>query len=190
MQPVVFLDRDGTINIDSNYVFKPEQVSLVTGAAQAISRLKKAGFMVAVVSNQSAVGRGMATVEDVDAVNQQLSRLLADAVPGAVIDEFAYCPHEPEALCDCRKPKTGMLNQLTKLESFDPQCCWLVGDKFIDLEFGANIGIPPRQRILVATGHGAGEFAQYGGGAGTGVRYCEDIAAAVNIILEESGAAE
>lgn len=147
---IVFLDRDGTINVDFGYVCRPEDVVLLEGAAEAIALLKANGFIVTVVSNQSAVGRGLCTAEDVERVNARLAELLRLENPAAVIDAFYYCPHHPDAGCACRKPATGMAEAARNSWAFAPARCWVVGDKDTDLEFGHNLGIPAEHRVLIA----------------------------------------
>ena len=151
---VVFLDRDGTINIDYGYVGNPSQIALVPGSDQAVSLLKKIGARLAVVSNQSGVGRGMYTNDDVKKCNQQLAKLLRVAAPEAKIDDYLWCPHLDKNDCSCRKPKTGMVD-IQKFEKYAPSAdWWVVGDKLSDIEFGEALGVLPFKRILVLTGEG------------------------------------
>ena len=112
----VFLDRDGTINVEKEYLHRPEDLELIEGAAKAIAQLNRAGFLVIVVTNQSGVARGYFSVEDVNRLHQAMQQKLADQ--GARIDAFYLCPHHPDngldafrIDCDCRKGKPGMLVQ-------------------------------------------------------------------------------
>lgn len=150
----VFLDRDGTINIDLGYVTRPEQVYLIAGAAEAIASLKRHGFTIVVVTNQSAVGREMASIKDIEETHEALRNQLVERNPAAVIDDIFVCPHLPEDRCNCRKPKIGLVQHLINRPHFQSDKCWIVGDKLSDLEFGKNFGIPQEQRVLVLTGHG------------------------------------
>ena len=148
----VFLDRDGTINIDSGYVTTPSQVELIPGAASALGTMARAGFHLVVVSNQSAVGRGMATAADVDATNKQLLSMLGSEDPDAPPELILYCPHRPDDSCRCRKPDTGLVDNAGW--NFDPERSWVFGDKLSDIRFGLNLGLPLAQCVLVLTGEG------------------------------------
>lgn len=154
---IVFLDRDGTINVDTGYVCNPDEVVLLDGAAEAIALLKKAGYLVIIVTNQSAIGRGYASSDDVEATNARVLELLRAAYPDAEIDEVLYCPHSPDDACPCRKPERGMLDGHgvaaigipLEFSAEELSEAWIVGDKMSDLEFGKNIGIPFERRILL-----------------------------------------
>jgi len=140
-KPIVFLDRDGTINVDHGYVFEKERLELIPGAATAIGDLKRAGFMIVVVSNQSAVGRGMATTEEVEQTNVELQRMLLEIDEDASLDVVLFCADHPDSATDRRKPGCGMLRELPSSMSFDPEVSWMIGDKVSDIEFGLNAGI-------------------------------------------------
>lgn len=154
----VFLDRDGTINVDHGYVFRPEEFEFVPGAPEAIRRLKEAGCLVIVVTNQAGVARGLYDETDVHHLHRHLDRELARH--GAAIDAYYYCPHHPEKgrepylrECACRKPLPGMLLQAAADFALDLKESFLVGDKRSDIEAGLAAGCMP---ILVETGYGAG----------------------------------
>ena len=155
---VVFLDRDGTINVDHGYVFKPENVELIPGAADALAFLSVAGFKLVVVTNQSAIGRGMCSFEDVVATNMELNRKLKQENAGALLDELYIAPDAPENATDMRKPGTGMLKLLPEDWDVDYELSWMIGDKRSDLLFGKAAGIPDAQCILVETGNGKDEY--------------------------------
>jgi D-glycero-D-manno-heptose 1,7-bisphosphate phosphatase len=155
-QPAVFLDRDGVIIDEVNYLSGPEQVRLIPGAAEAIARLNQRGIPVVVVTNQSGVARGLFPEEGVAAVHEYLSGLLAAA--GAHVSRYYYCPHHPTAGrgaygidCLCRKPRPGMLLRAAAEMGLDLGRSFLVGDKRSDLEAGARAGA---RTILVRTGYG------------------------------------
>jgi D-glycero-D-manno-heptose 1,7-bisphosphate phosphatase len=154
----VFLDRDGTINEEIGYLSDPEQVALIPGAAEALLRLKSAGFMLVVVSNQSGVARGLFTEDELHKVNLKLSNLLEQK--GASVDAYYFCPHHPhhgEMLdCECRKPKTGMAVSASEKFGIDLSRSYFVGDKATDIELGVNAG---GKTVLVLTGFGNGEKA-------------------------------
>lgn len=160
MKNYVFLDRDGTINIDYGYVFRPEQLELEPGAAQAIASLVRSGFTVVVVSNQSAIGRGMATHQDVRDTNEELQRKLLAEDKDAKIDSFLYSPDAPDApdvmgvRSPTRKPAIGLVEPLLEADMVDRAQSWMVGDKLSDIEFGAAIGLPLAQNLHLLSGHG------------------------------------
>ena len=129
----VFLDRDGTINVDHGYVHKIEDWEFTPDAPAAIALLKSQGFTVVVVTNQSGIGRGMYSIEDARNLNDDANNLLK--AYNAEVEHWLLCPHAPKDDCNCRKPKTGMVDGLFYLED-----SWMVGDKSSDIEFGKNIG--------------------------------------------------
>lgn len=150
-----FLDRDGVLNPEVNYLHDPEQAALLPGAAEAIAALHRAGFLAVVTTNQSGVARGMYPATDILAVHARLQRLLlTSGGPDATVDAWYFCPHHPEISgpCSCRKPAPGMLLQaaadlgLTAAESF------MVGDRMSDLEAGRAAGCAGC--CLVRTGYG------------------------------------
>lgn len=156
-KPAVFLDRDGTIMREAEYLADPAGVELLPGAAEGIRLLRQAGFAAVVTSNQSGVARGYFDEVAVKRVNARLAELLAAA--GAQLDGIYYCPHYPAGsvaayarACDCRKPAPGMLLAAARDLGLDLGRSWVVGDKLADIEFGANQGL---KTVLVLTGYGA-----------------------------------
>ncbi len=153
-RPVVFLDRDGTINEEVGYLNDPARLRLLPHAPEGIRLLNQAGFKVVVITNQSGIGRGYFTAETVEAIHREMARQLAAFA--ARIDAFYYCPHHPEAGCRCRKPRPGLVEQAAKELSLDLRQAYVVGDRLLDLELARNI----RARgILVLTGYGTEEWA-------------------------------
>lgn len=157
LRPAIFLDRDGVVIEDVNYLSSSDQVRLIPGSADAIAALNRAGWPVVVVTNQSGVARGIFTMEGVQAVHRHLSELLAGY--GAQIESYYFCPHYPTAEvpayrveCSCRKPKPGMLHQAAEELGLDLANSWMIGDRVSDLAAGAAAGT---RTILVRTGHGA-----------------------------------
>jgi heptosyltransferase-2 len=142
----IFVDRDGTLNYDTGYVTSPEQLILFPGVPEAIARLNQLGVLVIMVTNQSAIGRGMMTIEDLKNIHARLAALLRPH--GARIDGIFSCPHHPEDGCECRKPKTGLIHQALDRFSLDVSQCYLVGDKRSDLEVAQRIAMPG---VLVMT---------------------------------------
>jgi D-glycero-D-manno-heptose 1,7-bisphosphate phosphatase len=142
----IFVDRDGTLNYDTGYVTSPEQLILFPGVPEAIARLNQLGVLVIMVTNQSAIGRGMMTVEDLTTIHSRLAALLRPH--GARIDGIFSCPHHPEDCCECRKPKTGLIEQAVGRFLLDVTQCYLVGDKPSDLEVAQRLAMPG---VLVLT---------------------------------------
>lgn len=144
MERAVFLDRDGTINIDKGYVYRVEDFEFLEGAPEAISMMNRLGYLVIVLSNQSGVARGYFAEEDVNRLHAYINLKLVDY--GAYIDRFYFCPHHPEGevdryrcQCTCRKPGIGMLWQACKDFSIDLEKSWVVGDRERDLFLNSNI---------------------------------------------------
>jgi len=155
----VFLDRDGTINVEKDYLFRVEDFQFIDGVPQAIRRLKDSGYLVVVVTNQSGVARGYFAREDVDLLHCHMQRELERA--GTAIDAFYLCPHHPQEGvgelridCECRKGKPGMLLQAAADLNIDLEHSYMVGDKLADIEAGCSAGCVS---LLVLTGYGAGE---------------------------------
>lgn len=155
----IFFDRDGTINVDADYLSDPDDLELIPGAVEAIRDANRLGVRAFVITNQSGVARGLYSEDDVKAVHQRLIRLLAR--DGAHIDAFYYCPHHPEygeapyrRVCSCRKPKIGMLLQAQKEFGITLAASFVVGDKGTDLQAGRAAGCGT---VLVLTGYGATE---------------------------------
>lgn len=160
----VFFDRDGTINVDLDYLSDPEKLRLIPGAVEAIKEANDLGVRVFVITNQSGVARGLYTEKDVQAVHHRLEQVLNRS--GARIDALFYCPHHPDygvppyrKVCSCRKPKTGMLKEAEKSFGIDLKASFVVGDKCTDIATGRAAGCGT---VLVLTGYGAAEVAECG----------------------------
>ena len=159
MEKAVFLDRDGTINKEVTYLYRPEDLIILPGVPQAIKSLRDHGFRVIVVTNQAGIARGYYTVEQMHTLHQYLNEQLKK--DGAWIDRFYYCPHHPEhgigeykQACRCRKPGTGMFEMAQQEYNIDKSHSYMIGDKRIDVQAGLNFGICS---ILVGTGYGREE---------------------------------
>lgn len=148
----VLLDRDGTVIEDKHYLCDPEGVELLPGAVEGLRRMQDMGFGLALLTNQSGVGRGYFTEDDVHAVNNRLLSLLREQ--NVRIDAVYHCPHAPEENCRCRKPEPGMMLQAAGELGFDPFESFMIGDKLADMQLGRNAGAVS---ILVRTGKGAQE---------------------------------
>lgn len=153
-RPAVFLDRDGTLIEDADYLSDPGGVVLIAGAVEALARLRAAGFALVVVTNQSGIARGLFTEADYRRVSARLDELLAEG--GVSLDASVHCPHHPShsGPCGCRKPASGMLVSAAGALGLDLSRSWIVGDKVTDLEAGAAVGA---EGILVRTGYGGTE---------------------------------
>jgi D-glycero-D-manno-heptose 1,7-bisphosphate phosphatase len=137
---LVLLDRDGTLIVHKPYLSDPDEVELLPGTVEGLRLLKEAGFLLAVVSNQSGVGRGYFGAEQVEAVNARLSELLR--AEGISLDGVYWCPHRPDEGCACRKPKTGMLLQACADLGVDVADCTVVGDSDCDVALAHVLGLP------------------------------------------------
>ena len=158
MEKVIFLDRDGTLNVEVNYLHRKEDLVLLPGVPEALKAFKDQGYKLVVITNQAGVARGYYTEEDVKELHRYMNELLAGQ--GAGIDAFYYCPHHPEhgigkykIPCHCRKPETGMFEMAEQGFEVDKASSWMIGDKLIDIEAGRNYGV---RTVLVGTGYGAG----------------------------------
>ncbi|OGU56572.1 MAG: hypothetical protein A2V66_14375 [Ignavibacteria bacterium RBG_13_36_8] len=140
----VFLDRDGTINIDPGYLGDPEKVELYEGVPQGLRELKKRGcFKIVVISNQSGISRGLIKEDDVIAVNKRINELLK--LENTSIDAFYFCPYHPDfdspEKCECRKPSPRMIFQAVEDLDIDLSKSYIIGDSVSDIECGLNAGI-------------------------------------------------
>ena len=148
----VFLDRDGTLNEDSGYVTSPEQLVLFPGVPTAVARLNNLGVRVILVTNQSAVGRGFMTAQDLKGIHQKLEDLLW--AQDGILDAIYFCPHHPHDNCACRKPNIAMIQQAAEEFSLNLSLCYFVGDKCSDLEAAQRAGVPG---VLVMTSDSSAE---------------------------------
>lgn len=148
---LMLLDRDGVINQDSpNYIKTPEEWIPIKGSIEAIAKLYKVGWHIFVVSNQSVIGRGLATVDVLANIHAKMQRLLGRH--GAQIDAFFFCPHHPDDPCRCRKPEIGLFEDIASRTNIDLKRVPYVGDTMKDLKAAKAIGA---QAILVRSGQGA-----------------------------------
>lgn len=147
------LDRDGTINVERNYLSDPGELELLPGATEGIRRLRDAGLGVAVVTNQSGLARGYFDAATLDRIHARLNELLAE--DRASVDGIYVCPHKPGEGCRCRKPGPGLAEQVAAATGADLSRCFVVGDKECDIELGRGVGATT---ILVLTGYGAKEL--------------------------------
>ena len=155
----VFVDRDGTINVDVEFLSSPDQLQLIPRSADAIRELNELEIPVIVITNQSGIARGILTEADLHRVHKAMDAQLSEL--GAKVLAYYYCPHHPtEGIepyvinCECRKPKTGMLTEAGKKFGFNLTHSFVVGDKCIDIQTGTSVGAVS---IQVATGYGERE---------------------------------
>ena len=186
MRKAFFLDRDGVVNIEVDFLHRPEDVILVDGAGKAIDMIHAAGFLAVVVSNQSGVARGMYGMQDVKAVEDRICELLRQD-GHSVPDAFYYCPHHkkgtvPELAfdCDCRKPKPGMFLQAIRDWEIDASKSFMIGDRMSDLHAGQTAGCA--ESVLVLTGYGKNEQET---ARGEGFRVETSILDAVSCLLKK-----
>lgn len=147
---LVILDRDGTINHDSDhYIKSTEEWRPIDGSLEAIARLTQAGYRVVVATNQSGIARGLFDSSTLIAIHDKLQRAVAQA--GGRIDAFFFCPHAADSACECRKPRPGMLKEIARRFNHSLADAYMVGDAQRDLEAAAAAGAKP---VLVLTGKG------------------------------------
>lgn len=137
MNKAIFLDRDGTINVDKHYIYRKEDFEFIPGAIEALKRFKQSGYLLIIITNQSGIARGYYTEEDFIKLNSWMQFILSEM--GAGIDKVYYCPHHPDAVidryrlvCNCRKPKTGLFHQAVKDFNIDLSRSYAVGDRLRD----------------------------------------------------------
>ena len=154
LRPAVFLDRDGTIAEEVGYLNHASRFRMFPFAGAAIRKLNDAGLPAIVITNQSGVGRGYFPESLVHEVHEQMAQKLSAA--GARVDAIYYCPHTSAEGCDCRKPRTGMLERSAAEHALDLKRSFVVGDRHGDVVLAHNAGA---RSILVRTGYGEGELA-------------------------------
>lgn len=184
-RPAVFLDRDGTIIRQVELPHTPSQLVTLPGAARAVAQLKRLGYFLAIVSNQPVVARGILTPEGAIELNDVLMERLARW--GARIDAFYFCPHHPKAnmkkfrkVCNCRKPKPGLILRAAREHRLDLKKSFLIGDSTQDVRMGNRARV---KMILVRTGYGGKDPWQHAGKPDFVVK---NLAAAARLIKELS----
>jgi D,D-heptose 1,7-bisphosphate phosphatase len=148
----IFLDRDGVINKEVNYLSAPNEFELLDGTAQALKILKEQGFLLIVITNQSGLARGYFSEETLKEIHDKMTRLLKEE--GVNLDDIFYCPHHPEFTgeCSCRKPKPGMILEAQERYNIDLSHSYMIGDTPSDIKAGINAGC---KTVFVLTGHGS-----------------------------------
>lgn len=185
---LVILDRDGVINEDSDaFVKSLAEWHPIPGSIEAIARLSRHGFTVAVATNQSGIGRGLFDLDALEAMHTHLNELVSAA--GGEIAGIFYCVHTPEDECDCRKPRAGLIDAIGRELGIDPAGAWLIGDSLRDLEAGLLRGCEP---VLVLTGKGERSRAQLAEQADPRLRDARiyaDLATAADALIAQQEAA-
>jgi D-glycero-D-manno-heptose 1,7-bisphosphate phosphatase len=150
MMPFVILDRDGVINHESaDYIKSPDEWVAIPKSLEAIAQLNRAGFHVIVVTNQSGVARGYYDLATLDRIHEKLTQELAAV--GGYIDEIFFCPHLPDAGCECRKPEPGLFHKIEEKYPINLSETFFIGDSWSDVQVAQTIGCLP---LLVMTGNG------------------------------------
>ena len=174
---LIILDRDGVINQDSDQFIKnPDEWKPLPGSLEAIARLSQADYRVVVATNQSGVGRGLFDMTTLNAIHDKMVKSVAHA--GGRIDAIFFCPHTAEANCQCRKPKSGMIEEIAARYNVSLDGVPSIGDSLRDLEASARLGAQP---ILVRTGKGEKTLAK--GGLPEGTKIYADLAEAVATLV-------
>ncbi len=187
-KPAVFIDRDGTLSEEIGYVNHADRFKLLPASGKAIRKLNEAGVPAVIVTNQAGVARGYFPEERIRQVHERMAALLAEE--GAILDGIYYCPHHADVGeppyrkdCNCRKPRTGMIEQAARELDLDMSASYVVGDKFSDIELARRVGC---KGIFVLTGYGLGLWEYDRDKAGTEPDLVtHDLLEAVEWILED-----
>ncbi|MFX1325855.1 MAG: D-glycero-beta-D-manno-heptose 1,7-bisphosphate 7-phosphatase [Promethearchaeota archaeon] len=152
--PAIFLDRDGVINKEINYLSNADHLEVIPGAIKALKMLKKMGYLLIVITNQAGIARGYFTEEDLQKIHQKMNKILRKK--GVILDDVFYCPHHPDftGICDCRKPKPGLIRKAQKKHNIDLTNSYMVGDTLNDIKTGIAANC---KTVLVLTGYGSEE---------------------------------
>jgi len=174
----VMLDRDGTIIVERHHLSDPDGVELIPGAGDALRRLSDLGLGLVVISNQSAVGRGLLDLDGLAEIHRRMEGQLASH--GVRLDGIYWCPHHPDDGCPCRKPRTGMVERASSELGFDPADGFLIGDMPADIDLGRAVGATT---ILVRTGHGTETLARGDAAPDHVTHDLEEAAALIRILM-------
>ena len=183
MKKAVFLDRDGVVTEEVDYLYRPEDTLLTATIADAVKLIHRNGRLAVVVTNQAGIARKMYTAADMESVHARIQTLLLKHGADAVIDAFYFCPHHPDftGICDCRKPAAGMLLKAGKDFDIDMANSFMIGDRMSDLKAGVAAGC--RGSALVLTGYGVNEKVSAGK---AGFTVAENVLEAVKYFLPET----
>jgi D-glycero-D-manno-heptose 1,7-bisphosphate phosphatase len=184
MKRAIFLDRDGTVNVDVGYLHRLEDLQLFPYAPDALRLLKRAGFLLVIVTNQSGIAHGLIDPGFIQICHDEMRRRVQPA--GADLDALYYCSHHPRGSvpelsvdCRCRKPSPGMIEDAARDLGIDPTQSWVVGDKWLDVQLGKAVGA---RSILVRTGWGSEQEGKRPPGQQVDA-ICDNLIHAVSVIL-------
>lgn len=179
IRKAVFLDRDGVINHNrSDYVRSTDQLHIFPTALSALAQLAKSEYAIVIITNQSAIGRGLVSAENVVHINNLLVKQIC--LDGGRIDGVYLCPHTPEDACECRKPHPGLLHQAAREMDLELTSSWFIGDSLTDLQAAIAAGASP---ILVATGRGKEAYRQLAAASLEHTPFLPDLLSGVEHIL-------
>ena len=157
----IFLDRDGTINNEVNYLTRKDDIDIIDGAIEALSKFRKSGFLNIIITNQSAISRGLLTIEELEEIHNEFF-IRVSHNNSSLIDDIFYSPYhidgvieEYKILSNDRKPGTGLIEKAVKKHSIDLNSSFLIGDSYVDMKCAKNANI---RKIIVMTGHGKSEL--------------------------------
>ena len=184
MKRTVFLDRDGVINQDSPlYIKTCDEFEFLPGSIEAIKLLARHNYDVILITNQSVIGRGMVTMEGLDAIFSKMTRMVEEA--GGKIKDIYFCPHTPEDQCDCRKPKPGMILSATRRYNIDPGRSVMIGDSAKDILCARSAGVGCAVLVLTGNGHVALDKLKNGPEQKKPDHVAEDLLSAVTWLIEK-----
>lgn len=185
---VIFLDRDGTLNVEDGYITRVDQLHLYIETITALKILKNLGYTLVIVSNQAGVAKGLLTEATLVEINNALLAMLIKQ--DITIDKLYYCPHHPEGIipeykmdCECRKPKIGMIKRAEKELNIKAKGAYMIGDKLTDIELAYNFG---GRGILLLTGYGKDEIKKIDSAKHTPLYVAKDILDAVEWIRKQT----
>lgn len=182
MLPAIFLDRDGVIiENQAGYVRDWSQVHIFSNAISALANANLDGYKVVIVTNQSAVGRGIISIDTADAINHRLVRLIHEQ--GGRVDAVYLCPHGPDDGCACRKPKPGLLLRAARDLSIDLKRSWMIGDAWSDVQAGQAAGT--QGSVILKTGRGIDQLSLPRPANVGEFQICEDLPHALELILAQ-----
>jgi D-glycero-D-manno-heptose 1,7-bisphosphate phosphatase len=187
MNKAIFLDRDGTINVEKHYLYKIEDFEFLPGVIEALRKLQDAGFLLIIITNQSGIGRGYYTEKDFEKLNNWMISYLKDQ--GIAISSVYYCPHLPDAKilkyrkeCNCRKPKLGMYQRAINDYNIDLGLSYAIGDKIRDCAISKSTAC---KGFLIGNNEKDEIMNQVKDGKMQNISYAKDILSCANVILSE-----
>jgi len=182
MDPAVFLDRDGVIIQNrENYVCSWNDVEFLPSSLYALERLSQTPYKIIIITNQSAIGRGIITLQEAEAINRRIIKEINKS--GGRVDGFFMCPHAPEDHCLCRKPQPGLIQKAAEELSIDLESSALIGDALTDIQAGSAAGI--KTLIMVKTGRGREQFLLSQTILNPQFQFADHLLSAINIILSK-----